>query len=331
MSTKHSAAIVVPNHLPTLDFLKEWEELKDYPIIVIQDIGKKPKPPTGFKNVTIYDHDDIKADLGKAGWIIPTKSSACRSYGYYKAWQLETEYILTFDNDTFPEKLGFEWLEAHIMQLSKPATLDWVNTTFSPHNKLMMRGHPYLNRNKSETWLNHGLWSNVPDLDAPTWLHNLDLRFDPEYQSMVIPRYNFFPMCGMNLAWRRDLTPALYFGLFGPDYGFDQFDDIWAGVLVKKVMDYLGYAVRSGFPSVEHRKQSNVFVNLNKQAPGMAMNEYFWRAVQYIEIDKSCTTVVDAYQDLIEKLPSAIAEEPEGWTKKFKEAALIWLNLFKND
>lgn len=326
--------IVIPNHLPHLDFLKEWDELKDEEIIIVQDIGKKPGIPAGFKNITIYDHKDIKKDLGKNEWIIPTRSSACRSYGYYKAWQRKPDYIMTIDNDTFPERLGFGWREAHIMQLEKPATLDWVNTADHHIPKLLMRGHPYLNRKKSETWLNHGLWSNVPDLDAPTWLHHLDLRFTPTYESQVIPRYNFFPMCGMNLAWRRDLTPALWFGLFGPDYGFDQFDDIWAGVLVKKVMDHLGLAVRSGFPSVEHRKQSDVFVNLNKQSPGMAMNEEFWRVVQKIQLEDDQEVDMDyriiyLYEELISKLPDVIKNEPEGYTKKFKQAAQIWIDLFK--
>src|SRR5690606_26197326 len=144
--------------------------------------------------------------------------------------------------------------------------------------------------------------------------------FEPTTNVMTIPKQNYFPMCGMNLAWRAELTPALYFGLFGPEYGFDQFDDIWPGVLVKKVLDHLGYAVNSGHPSVEHRKQSNVFVNLNKQAPGMAMNEVFWREVDKITLTEK--TIIGAYKELIAKLPEVIENEPEGWTAKFKKAAL---------
>ncbi len=316
--------VVVPNHLPHLDFLQEWDELKQYELIVVQDIGKKPKIPSGF-NITIYDHKDIEADLGDSAWIIPSRTSACRSYGYYKAWQRKPQVIITLDNDCYAEKeIPNYYVKGHIQALSTPATLDWVNTA----GNLPMRGFPYLIRDKNHTWLNHGLWSNVPDLDAATWLHNLELRFKPTHTSTVIPRYNFFPMCGMNLSWRVDLTPAMYFGLFGPDYGFDQYDDIWAGVLVKKVMDHLGVAARSGSPSVEHRKQSNVFVNLTKQAPGMAMNEHFWKVVQGITLTKD--TVIDCYEELIQALPDVIQDEPEGWTKKFKEAALIWVSLFKS-
>jgi hypothetical protein len=310
---------VVPNHLPHLDFLKEWDELKDTEIIVVQDIGLKPDIPDGY-NVTIYDHGDIEADLGEHAWIIPTQSSACRSYGYYKAWQRQPDCILTLDTDCYPDGSR---LDDHVANLERKVTLDWVNTA----DAIYMRGFPYGIRERSRVMLSHGLWSNVPDLDGATWLHNPDLRLSPSIDTAVIPRFNFFPMCGMNLAWNTDLTPAMYFGLFGPDYGFDQYDDIWAGVLVKKVLDHLGYAVISGYPSVEHRKQSNVFINLRKQAPGLAMNEHFWQVVRDIEL--TATTILDSYRELITKLPDVVQDEPEGWTAKFKKAALIWADLFQ--
>lgn len=363
--------ICIPNHLPNLDHLKSWEEFKspDVEIIVVQDIGDKPEIPEGF-NVTIYDHDDIQQDLGKDAWIIPSKTSACRSYGYYKAWQRKPDLIITLDNDCYPDKHSEgSYITGHLNALYSQTTLDWYPTTTG----LMARGFPYTIRGKSEVYLNHGMWSNVPDYDAPTMLLHPSVRFEAhkKHESMTIPRNNFFPMCGMNLAWKAELTPSMYFGLFGPEYGFDQFDDIWAGVLVKKVLDHLGFAAKSGFPSVEHRKQSNAFTNLKKQAPGMQMNENFWKAVRDIQLSPLVKTkylvsdvskdsettykpgelitqdpetvrmvfepkekaepsdVLNTYEELITKLPDVIDGEPEGWTKKFKEAALIWVNLFK--
>lgn len=312
--------VCIPNHHDNLDFLKEWEELKDTEIIIMQDIGPKPPVPSGF-NVTIFDHDDVKADLGVNDWIIPSQTSACRSYGYYKAWQRQPDYIMTVDNDCYPERSDY-WKDGHVQMLNSPVTLDWINTAKEPY----LRGFPYTIRDNTPVILNHGLWSNIPDLDGQSMLKYPDLRFDPSKQNMAMPRYSFFPMCGMNLAWRAELTPALYFGLFGPTYGFDQFDDIWAGVLVKKIVDHLRFGVRSGFPSVEHRKQSDAQTNIRKQTPGMAMNETFWRVVQQIELTKD--TIIDCYQELITKLPDVVENELEGWTKKFKEAALIWIDLF---
>jgi hypothetical protein len=35
------------------------------------------------------------------------------------------------------------------------------------------------------------------------------------------------------------------------------------------------------------------------------------------------------YAELVDRLPDVIAGEPEGWTAKFKQAALIWAGLFQ--
>ena len=291
--------------------------------------------PEGFDGF-IYDHDDIKKDLGKDAWIIPTQSSACRSYGYYKAWQMQATHIYTLDNDCYPD--GSEFIRGHTKNLERQVTLDWVSSTNAFD---YTRGFPYEIRDTSPVGVSHGLWSNVPDLDAATSLHNPNVRFAASQYNdyLVIPRNNFYPMCGMNLAWRPELTPIMYFGIFGPDWGFDQYDDIWAGVLAKKVCDHLGIAHVSGYPSVEHRKQSNVYINLQKQAPGLQMNENFWKEVQAIQLNTlhpselvdpnySARFVAEFYRELINKLPDVIEGEPPGYTKKFKEAALIWVDLF---
>jgi reversibly glycosylated polypeptide/UDP-arabinopyranose mutase len=319
-------AVVVPNHLPHLDVLTAWAAELDRPdvlVVVMQDTADEPAPPPySAANVEIYHHSDVERELGADAWVIPRSTSACRSYGYLKAWQSGAPYILTLDNDCYPEGPEPYWLAGHRAALETPATLGWVNT-IGPD--LMARGFPYGIRDASPVALSHGLWSNVPDLDAATWLHNMALRLPPAAGSAVIPRGSYFPMCGMNLAWRRELTPAMYFGLFGPDHGFDQFDDIWAGVMVKKVCDHMGFAVRSGAPSVEHRKQSNVFVNMVKQAPGMAMNEHFWRTVDAIRL--TADSVAGSYRQLVDGLPAAVTDEPPGWTAKFKAAARTWLEL----
>ena len=43
-----------------------------------------------------------------------------------------------------------------------------------------------------------------------------------------------FPMCGMNLAFNRELIgPAMYFGLMGDLQPLGRYDDMWAGWCVK--------------------------------------------------------------------------------------------------
>jgi hypothetical protein len=315
--------VVIPNHLPTLDFLKEWEELKRCKIIVVQDIGDKPSIPEGF-DITIYDHNDIKKDLGKNEWIIPSRTSACRSYGYYKAWQLGDEFIATLDNDCYPEKSDY-WVNGHLFNLSLKTTLGWVSSI--PNSKTPTRGFPYLIREKSPIMLSHGLWSNVPDFDGIDMLKQPDIRFERCIDSKVIPKNNYYCMCGMNLAWKREITPLMYFGIFGPDWKIDQYDDIWAGIFSKKILDHLGKAVISGYPSVEHRKQSNAFINLEKQAPGLMLNEELWQMINEVQLTKD--NPVDCYKELLDKIQINTKTNKTDYLLKYIEATKLWLALFE--
>lgn len=313
--------VVIPNHLPTLNFLKEWEELKRCKIIVVQDIGDKPEIPNGF-DVTIYDHKDIKKDLGKNEWIIPSRTSACRSYGYYKAWQQGDEFIGTLDNDCFPETENY-WMDGHLQNLIKKVTLGWES---SVPNNIKTRGFPYKIRENSEVVLSHGLWSNVPDFDGIDMLKQPNTRFTRCLDTKVISKNNYYPMCGMNLAWKRDYTPLMYFGIFGPEYKIDQYDDIWAGIFSKKIIDHLGKAVISGYPSVEHRKQSNAFINLEKQAPGLLLNEELWKMIDDVKLTKD--NPIDCYKELLDKIQIDTKTEKKDYLLKYIEATKIWLSKF---
>ena len=314
--------VVIPNHLPTLDFLKEWEELKHCKIIVVQDIGDKPEIPDGF-DVKIYDHKDIEKDLGKNTWIIPSRTSACRSYGYYKAYQQGDEFIATLDNDCFPETEDY-WIDGHLQNLTKKVTLGWESSI--PDSNLPTRGFPYKIRDNSEVVLSHGLWSNVPDFDGIDMLKQPNTRFNRCLTNKIIPQYNYYPMCGMNLAWKREITPLMYFGIFGPDWKIDQYDDIWAGIFSKKILDHLGKAVISGYPSVEHRKQSNAFINLEKQAPGLMLNEELWQMIDRIQLTKD--NPLDCYKELLDKIQIETKTEKKDYLLKYIKATKIWLSKF---
>jgi hypothetical protein len=51
---------------------------------------------------------------------------------------------------------------------------------------------------------------------------------------MTIPKGTLFPMCGMNLAFDRELIgPAMYFGLMGDGQPIGRYDDMWAGWCIK--------------------------------------------------------------------------------------------------
>lgn len=316
--------IVIPHHLSNLDFLTEWRtefSRSDTHLYIVEDKdSRETSVPDWLNHFTIFTHQDIKDDLGDNAWIIPFKTSAIRSYGYYKVFADGCDYVLTLDNDCYPEKQGY-WIDGHLANLGQQVTLDWVSSI--PGSNLPTRGFPYLIRDRSPVGVSHGLWSNVPDFDGVDMLKHPDWRFEPCTKVQLIPRHNFYPMCGMNLAFRREIVPLMYFGLQGPSWGLDQYDDIWAGVLSKKVMDHLGYAVLSGYPSVEHRKQSNAFVNLQKQAPGLAINEELWRQVQAVRLTQD--NPIACYRALLDQL-----DLNDDYWLKYKQATHLWLDLYQH-
>jgi reversibly glycosylated polypeptide/UDP-arabinopyranose mutase len=314
------AIIVVPT-IRDLSFLEDWrEEFEPHKIIVCEDHPEKQlRLPKGFQ-IDHYSWREMDAELGADSWIIPRFNASVRSFGYWKAWQEKPDMIVTIDDDCYPSANGngtrAGFIDRHWQNLQAKATLGWERTA-----DFCTRGFPYELRDSAAVVVSHGLWCGIPDLDAPTQLVTPNLQVDPSPGVKVIPRGTYFPMSGMNLAFSPLVAPALYFLIMGRDWPFDRFDDIWAGVLVKKICDHLGFAMCSGEPTVEHRRASNVFTNLKKEAAGIEANEYFWQAVDSVQLESE--SVRDCYKELARKLPL----EGEYWDK-LREAMTIWADLF---
>jgi Reversibly glycosylated polypeptide len=313
------AVIVVPTtrQESIARFLDAWRgEFDGHHLIVVED-----NPERSFElQATDLIHcswEQIDQEFGAHAWIFPRRTDCIRSYGFYKAYQLAADMIVTLDDDCYPCTPRF--LEAHYEHLTSPArSSPWVSTC----KGLRPRGVPYENTSrKSRCVISHGLWTGYPDYDALTQLvsSRLDQGFEPINQ--VIPQGAYFPMCGMNLAWRPGVTPALYFLLMGKDWPFDRFGDIWCGILVKRICDHLGYAVKSGEPLVEHDRASNVWANLKKEIPAYEVNETFWQAVDSVRL--TATTIAGAYRELSEKLPL----RGEYWDC-MRRSMKIWCDLF---
>ena len=200
----------------------------------------------------------------------------------------------------------------------------WWNTL---RGDIIPRGYPYGIRDKKiPTVIHHGLWSNVPDLDALTQMKLPTYKTKPFQSVEKVPYGAFFPMCGMNLAFKPEIVPALYFLLMGRNakdvyWPYDRFGDIWAGIFVKKIVDHFGLAISSGGPSVLHSRASNVEVNLKKETPGYPVNELLWQKVSEVTLTKD--TFVDCYKELATKLQM----DDEYW-KTLKKAMIIWSSLF---
>lgn len=342
---KPKVAIIVPTirENSLTDFLKRWEkELTiasksfDISLYIVED-----NPESTFKisskslpyKLKHLSWKDIDQSLGKTSWIIPRRTDAVRSFGVYLAYQDNNEFFITLDDDCYPayndlNKPGY-FVQSHVTAFTQFTSHEtaWVNTI----KKYKPRGLPYGNMSVDRTIRNvavsHGLWINVPDFDAITALTTEKKSgFSDHIQDIVIPEGKFFPMCSMNLAWKRDITPLMYFLLMGQDsqgnrYDFDRFGDIWCGLFVKKILDHHQLAAVSGSPYIYHERASNSFENLQKEAAGIKMNETLWRELEKIEF--SSLNMKDSYKQLAAKLP-----QPSQYWEKLAEAMLSWIDLF---
>ena len=315
------AVIVIPTirEESVARFLEVWrDEFRGHRVIVVED-NPEPTFELGGHDIRHYSWADIDRELGDRSWIIPRRTDCVRSYGYYKASQEPgVEMIVTLDDDCYPHTPGF--LREHHRRLTEPAHApSWT----SSGRGVLPRGIPYHAQHRElPCGLNHGLWTNVPDLDAVTQLANsrLGVAFEPVDQT--IPLGSYFPMCGMNLAWKPELTPAMYFLLMGfREWPYDRFGDIWCGVLVKKICDHLGIGVTSGAPLVEHQRASNVWANLRKEAPGYEVNETLWREVDSVRL--SGNSFRECYAELARGLPL----KGDYWDR-LREAMMLWTELF---
>lgn len=305
-------------------FLKAWEkEFKGEEIIIVEDNPQKSFQLPEW--VEHYSWAEIEDDLGMDSWIISRHNSSVREFGFFKAWQRKRKYIITLDDDCLPEKkYPFGFLDKIISTLDQKWESDyWWNTM---RGDIYPRGYPYEFRNKKQpTVVHHGLWSNIPDLDGITQKKYPQLRTKPFKKVEKVPYGKYFPMCTMNLAFKREILPAMYFLLMGEDrngnkWPYDRFDDIWAGHFIKKICDHLGYAISSGGPSIRHSRASNVEVNIQKERTGIPVNEWLWREIANIPLTSS--TVKGCYVEIAKEL----GKKGEYW-KKLSAAMTTWITL----
>lgn len=335
----NDVAIVVPTIREECikKFFKSWGgAFKHCKVYVIEDNKEVsfdlPADSIDIRNVSHYARIHIEATLGVDSWIIPYGSDCIRSFGYYRAWKDGAKYIITLDDDchrTEEHEGTKSFVDSHVANLyrtsSKYAFPPWTATI----DGLKPRGVPFKDTMRSlDTKISHGLWLENPDLDAVTHLSakHFEGHWEDGYTPIFqyIPRGNYYPMCGMNLAWKAEITPIMYFLLMGqPLWPYDRFGDIWCGIISKKILDHLDMDVWSGDPVVVHKKASDPMVNLDKEYPGYVINEILWKYIDALKLKKH--TFKTCYLEVADHLGAL--RRGEYWSKLCK-AMHIWTELF---
>jgi hypothetical protein len=287
-------AVIIPTIRPELfddEFMPAWEplfRLHECAVYRVLD-GETPRVQRWKHNSDTYT-PTYKTVLSPIAWqdiaieipdCIYNFTDAVRNLGFLAAKHNDDpDVYISLDDDVLPIE-GFDPIKEHVWALLRSVQLDWVDTAKGFVN---MRGVPY-NLPQYPVLLSHGMWRNVPDLDAIQQLQHPDMR-DVEFNRFHIPRHVFFPVCAMNFAFRKELLPYAYQAPMGRKLlqdgleVFDRFADIWAGLVMKYAIDtMLNGAAVSGFSVVEHRRASNVWANLRKEAPGMELNEEMYKLI----------------------------------------------------
>jgi reversibly glycosylated polypeptide/UDP-arabinopyranose mutase len=266
---ENNIAVVVPTvrEEKYKDFVKAWTPLFSKHNVNLITVWDGEYPKVVFKHHDAENARLVKDVMGKYSDLIYNFNDGVRNLGFaYVAKYLpDVDVVLTLDDDTLPDG---DTIQDHVNVLNSRVMTSWM-ATCTP----FPRGVPYNARSESEVVLSHGVWQGVKDWDAPTQL-TMGNR-DAVFYKGAIPKGVMYPMCGMNIAFKRKLLPYMYFAPMGPRVGLDRFADIWLGIESKKIIDQKGWATVTGHASVRHERASNVFTNLIKEAKGLKMNEEY--------------------------------------------------------
>jgi len=254
-------------------------------------------------------------NIDKYSDLIPKRSHAETTFGLiYMAKNKEFRYGFFIDDDTMPEN-SFDYFGMHIKNLEFEGEIEevssdknWVNVLYQnfKSHKLYPRGYPYSKTNetikinktfikKGQVFVSQGLWTNIPDLDAVRILMDGDLNGqsktrlhrDDFKNNFITARDNFQTICSMNLAFRREIIPAFYqFPMDDNPFGIGRFDDIWSGLVVKRVLDKMDGYIMNGAPLCIHNKAPrSTFKDLKAEAPGYESNEVFSDIIKDIQYE----------------------------------------------
>ena len=269
--------------------------------------------------------------------LVPAESHAQTSFGLLYLWANDFEYGVFLDDDTRPHP-DFDFFGGHYTNLDREAAVErrasdtgWVNVLDGVAD-CYPRGYPYgamgetTERGRAaptRVVASQGLWTDVPDLDAVRILADGDLagqstvrleRSDYGDPLFDVAPGNYTTVCSMNLAFRREVVPAFYqLPMDDNPWGVGRFDDIWSGVLLKRVCDALDRQVLTGTPLCVHEKAPrSTFGDLRAEAPALELNEHLWQIVDDATVPASPDAPEpERFRRAYRALADALADPPE--------------------
>lgn len=324
-------------------FNSEYLEKCDVRIIVVDEVDDDVRKynrriMSAFDNTRFFGIRErsewFKSHFGSAfrnyEGAIPERCHAETSFGFIVAYEEGADVVIELDDDVAPNKRCN--LGEHLLNLFEDGGVTvsakgkWYNTMenliLNKKAQVFPRGHPYDSECRQEEYmwvsststsvLNMGLWSGEPDLDALTLIYHSGLDGSCHLkgrslkrEKVIVGKGAYFAICSMNTAFLSKVIPAFY-QLYMNQLGVDRFDDIWSGLFLKKIVDYMGENVSLGVPLLTHKKAPrDSFSDLRKEMEGMDLNERLWRVVD--DMSLSGNSYLDAYISLTQNLSAAVS------------------------
>jgi hypothetical protein len=116
---------------------------------------------------------------------------------------------------------------------------------------------------------------------------------------------------------------------------YARLDDIWCGVMAKKVIDATGDHLSVGEPWVDHSRASDPFVNLVKEAPGIPANEVFWEHVDQVPLRAfpGLASTPARVLELVRDLGAGLTKDTaalDGYVARVGRNLRTWADLFSD-
>lgn len=327
-------ALVIPSNRPEqlAEFFQAWKSLGGWDRVYIMEDAEYRSAAMLKAAVEsdvvagVYCHKDVAEDLDDKAWIISKGDSACRSYGFYRAWQDGAEYILTLDDDVRPVNRGLMY--DHI------ALMKQASRFRTSVQGLWPRGMPNVDPYRTDVKASMGLWSGVPDLYADDMVDHLNVSgkiptdYKPPLGSRIVADGEFIPICGMNFCIHRDAVPLCWFPLMGQGQPYSRFDDIWMGLVLKRGLDILGWKLSVGEPHVRHIRASDPVKCAERERPGRAVNDKLWLAMAKPSYIGGFDNPVDVMSAIGNDVDHFIGGDP--YFIRMVEGMRTWASLYRN-
>jgi hypothetical protein len=254
-----------------------------------------------------------------------------RSFAFKWAYDnTDADFFVTLDDDVRPDLFTDIFANYERVFMEESVLSPYLDVGALTTSGLQMRGFPYKDRVKRDVAVQYGGWHGVLDYDAATQLATP--KEDQYFSGLVIPvpKGAAATCCIMNTAWLREVTPIMW-QLPMLEGRYNRVGDIWSGLFIKKTLDAIGKVmVINGLASVNHRRASNAYVSLMKEAPSVWLNDNLWDNLSNPEEELTEVTMITAYKNVTDSAYEFFKEHDKEYAEHFKKARDEWLKLWSS-